>query len=273
MCHLYRSGRVASIHAASVVAFAAIASSATAQQSLPTIEVGRTTAASKLHNSGIEKFETPAVTAKRTPERVVQTLAATSVVNRSYMERFQTTTISDVLREVPSVTVQEQPNDPGQAVNVRGLQDFGRVNVLVDGARQNFQTSGHGANGTFFLEPEFLAEADVTRGPVSNVYGSGAIGGVVSFRTRDVDDILKPDERYGAMQKFQVSSNRWGFMNNSALAARLGGLGGVFGQFVYRNRTAYYDGAGKIVPDTGNELIGGLAKATVTQILERKLRK
>lgn len=268
MCHVCRSGRIASIQAASVAAFAALASSADAQQSLPTIEVGRAIAA---RNSGVEKFETPAVTAKRTPEKTVRTLAATSIVNRSYMERFQTTTISDVLREVPSVTVQEQPNDPGQAVNIRGLQDFGRVNVLVDGARQNFQTSGHGANGTFFLEPEFLAEADVTRGPVSNIYGSGAIGGVVSFRTRDVDDILRPDERYGAMQKFQVSSNRWGFMNNSALAARLGGIGGVYGQFVYRNRIAYYDGAGKIVPDTGNELIGGLAKATVSPVEGHKV--
>ena len=268
---LSQSKRVASLQPASFAAFVALTSPAVAQQALPTIEVGAAAAARKFRNSGVERFETPAVTSNKTPEKVVQSLAGTSVVNRSYMERFQTTTISDVLREVPSVTVQEQPNDPGQAVNIRGLQDFGRVNVLVDGARQNFQTSGHGANGTFFLEPEFLAEADVTRGPVSNVYGSGAIGGVVSFRTRDVDDILKPNERYGAMQKFQVSSNRWGFMNNSALGARLGGMGGVFGQFVYRNRTAYYDGAGRIVPDTGNELIGGLAKATFTPLEGHKL--
>ncbi|QGM96717.1 TonB-dependent hemoglobin/transferrin/lactoferrin family receptor [Methylocystis parvus] len=266
MRHVCQSGRVASLHAVSIAAFAAMTSPAAAQQSLPTIDIGRATAARKFHNSGVERFETPAVTTKRTPEKAVQALAATSVVNRSYMERFQTTTISDVLREVPSVTVQEQANDPGQAVNIRGLQDFGRVNVLVDGARQNFQTSGHSANGTFFLEPEFLAQADVTRGPTSNIYGSGAIGGVVSFRTRDVDDILKPEERYGATQKVQLSSNRWGFMSNSALAARLGGMGGVFGQFVYRNRTAYYDGAGKIVPDTGNEVIGGLAKATFTPL-------
>lgn len=263
MCRPNRVARLASRHLVSVFAVAVLVSTAFAQQALPTIDVGRATAR-KIHNSGVERFETPTATTTKTPEKAVQALGGATAVNRSYIERFQTTTIAEVLREVPGVTVQEQPNDPGQAVNIRGLQDFGRVNVLVDGARQNFQTSGHGANGTFFLEPEFLAQADVTRGPISNIYGSGAIGGVVAFRTRDVDDILRPDERYGVVQKFQLAQNRWGFLNSTSLGARLNGYGGVYGQFIYRNRTAYRDGSGQIVPDTGNELIGGLAKATIT---------
>lgn len=261
MSRLCQSSRTVARHATPIAAFAVLTSSALAQQALPTIEIGR--APQKFRNTGVEHFETPTVTAKKTPERAVQSLGGTTVVGRSYIERFQTTTISEMLREVPSVTVQEQPNDPGQAVNIRGLQDFGRVNVLVDGARQNFQTSGHGANGAFFLEPEFLAQADVTRGPNANVYGSGAIGGVVAFRTRDVDDILKPDERYGVVQKFQLAQNRWGFLNSTSLGARIKNYGGIYGQFIYRNRTAYKDGSGQIVPDTGNEIIGGLAKATV----------
>ena len=49
------------------------------------------------------------------------------------------------------LTADPQCDDPvcsgrsGHRVNVRGLQDFGRVNVLVDGARQNFQREGHSA--------------------------------------------------------------------------------------------------------------------------------
>ena len=35
----------------------------------------------------------------------------------------------------------------------------------------------------------------MSRGPVSNIYGSGAIGGVVSFRTKDAQDVLRPGER------------------------------------------------------------------------------
>src|SRR5690606_40939425 len=67
--------------------------------------------------------------------------------------------------------------------------------VLVEGARQNFQRSGHGANGAFYLEPEMLKSVDVTRGPTSTIYGSGAIGGVVAFELLDADDILMPGER------------------------------------------------------------------------------
>jgi hemoglobin/transferrin/lactoferrin receptor protein len=66
--------------------------------------------------------------------------------------------------------------------------------VLVDGARQDFQRSGHFANGQFYIDPEFLGGVDVVRGPVANVYGSGAIGGVASFRTKELSDIILPGE-------------------------------------------------------------------------------
>ncbi|WP_457799094.1 TonB-dependent receptor plug domain-containing protein [Methylocystis sp. S23] len=138
MCHLCRPGRSAPLRAISAAAFAALASSAAAQQTLPTIEIGR--AARKLQNSGIERFETPAVTTKRTPEKAVQALGGTTVVNRSYIERFQTTTISEVLREAPSVTVQEQANDPGAAVNIRtAKQRPDRRRALHDRRRQELR--------------------------------------------------------------------------------------------------------------------------------------
>jgi outer membrane receptor protein involved in Fe transport len=73
---------------------------------------------------------------------------------------------------------------PATVINIRGLRDFGRVAVVVDGARQNYQRSGHNANGSFFLDPELVGGVEVVRGPTANIYGSGAIGGVVSFRTR-----------------------------------------------------------------------------------------
>ena len=91
---------------------------------------------------------------------------------------------------MPGVTTAETARDTAQSVNIRGLQDFGRVNVLIDGARQNFQRSGHNANGVFYLEPEMLKSVDITRGPTAMIYGSGAIGGVVAFSLLDADDIL-----------------------------------------------------------------------------------
>ncbi|MCJ2081802.1 TonB-dependent hemoglobin/transferrin/lactoferrin family receptor [Methylobacterium sp. J-090] len=205
-------------------------------------------------------LDTISVTSTKTPGSAVDALSGTSVVTREQIERVQPSRLSDVLRDVPGVTTQENQNDPAQAINIRGLQDFGRVNVLVDGARQDFQTSGHSANGVFYLDPELVGGVDITRGPTATIYGSGAIGGVAAFRTRTIDDILAPDEVAGAVQKQGFGTNGQKFINSTALGARIGTAADVFGQFVFRNNGPYRDGLGTLVRDTGNELTSGLAK-------------
>ncbi|CAH1672454.1 TonB-dependent hemoglobin/transferrin/lactoferrin family receptor [Chelatococcus asaccharovorans] len=203
------------------------------------------------------------ITATKTEETVVDTLAGASVVTRADMDRFQASTVSDALIGVPGVVAPMAVNDPGQSINIRGLQDFGRVNVLVDGARQNFQISGHNANGTFYLDPELIGQIDVVRGPVSTIYGSGAIGGVAAFQTRTINDILKPDEKFGMEQKIGFGTNGAGFLNSTSGAVRLGTNADLFGQFVYRNTNSYKDGNGDKIPDTGSELVAGLVKFNI----------
>lgn len=203
------------------------------------------------------------VTSTKTGTEAINALSGSSVVDTSQFNIIQPSKISGVLQDIPGVTTPEAQNDPGQAINIRGLQDFGRVNVLIDGARQDFQISGHNANGTFYTDPAFIGRADVTRGPVSNVYGSGAIGGVVYFTTRGVDDILSPDQIYGASQTIGLGSNGREILTSSAAATRLGDIADLYGQFVYRGIASYYDGLGYKIDDTGSMLTGGLFKANV----------
>ncbi len=217
-----------------------------------------------LNAEAVLELDTITVTSGKTEDRAIDDLAGSSVVTRRQIDLLQSSRVSDVLQGVPGVAVQETGTDPGQAVNIRGLQDFGRVNVLVDGARQDYQVSGHGANGTFYLDPELIGQVDVVRGPVSTVYGSGAIGGVVSFRTRTIDDILAPDERYGAVQKLGFGTNGAGVVTNSMAGARIGTAADVFGQFVYRNTDTYRDGNGNRIEDSDSELLSGLFKFNVS---------
>ncbi|MBB4038811.1 hemoglobin/transferrin/lactoferrin receptor protein [Microvirga flocculans] len=210
------------------------------------------------------ELDTITVTSGKTEDKAIDDLAGSSVVTRRQIDLLQSSRVSDVLQGVPGVAVQETGTDPGQAVNIRGLQDFGRVNVLVDGARQDYQVSGHGANGTFYLDPELIGQVDVVRGPVSTVYGSGAIGGVASFRTRTIDDILAPDERYGAVQKLGLGTNGAGVVTNSMVGARIGTAADVFGQFVYRNTNDYRDGNNDKIQDSDSELTSGLFKFNVS---------
>jgi hemoglobin/transferrin/lactoferrin receptor protein len=94
------------------------------------------------------------VTASKAGERVYDSLSGSSVLTGAELERtLQPGSTADVLRLVPNVTTQSDGSDPGMGVNIRGLQDFGRVNVLVDGARQNFAREGHRARGQFYFDP------------------------------------------------------------------------------------------------------------------------
>jgi hemoglobin/transferrin/lactoferrin receptor protein len=219
--------------------------------------------ATPVSSKGVVELDTVTVTATKTEQSVVDTMAGASVVTRSQLNQQQPGSVSEMLQNVPGVTSQVTPNDPGQSINIRGMQDFGRVNVLVDGARQDYQISGHNANGTFYLDPEFVGQADVVRGPVSNIYGSGAIGGVVSFRTRDINDILLPDEKYGVQEHVGVSTNGLGVVTSTSAGARAGKTVDVYGQLTYRGLGSYADGAGMTIPDTGSQLLGGLFKLNV----------
>ncbi|NNM72878.1 TonB-dependent hemoglobin/transferrin/lactoferrin family receptor [Enterovirga aerilata] len=214
--------------------------------------------------SGETALDEITVTSTKTEERAIEALAGASVVSRDTVRDIQPDRVSDLLRQVPGVTTQENHNDPAQAINIRGLQNFGRVNVLVDGARQNFQSTGHGASGVFYLDPELIGGVDITRGPVSTIYGSGAIGGVVSFRTLGIDDILRPEEQAGAVQKIGGGTNGYGIVNSSSVGVRLpNNAVNVFGQFVYRQNYVYRDGAGILIADTGSELKAGNFKVNV----------
>jgi hemoglobin/transferrin/lactoferrin receptor protein len=203
------------------------------------------------------------VLATKTPEKTSESLAAVSAVRTSELDRSFSSRPSDVLAGMPGVWFQERVDDPGTAVSIRGLQDFGRVAVVVDGARQNFQRTGHNADGVFYVEPELLAGADVVRGPVANIYGSGAIGGVVSFRTKDVDDILKAGQRWGVLTRGELGSNQLQGIGSSFAAARINENAEFMVGGTYRSVTNYKDANGAVIPNTGYNVGTGIAKLTI----------
>ena len=150
------------------------------------------------------------------------------------------------------------------SINIRGLQDFGRVAVVVDGARQNYQRTGHNANGSFFLDPELIGGIDIVRGPTANIYGSGAIGGVVSFRTKDIHDVVRPGERWGVDM---TGSGRHQQRPRPGLGLRRRARRSQCRRVRRRGTTApqdnYSDGNGNEIGNTGNEVAAGLMKITV----------
>ena len=204
------------------------------------------------------------VTINKVRQTLSEVVGGVSVATRKDVEQYDENTVREVLAPMPGVSTQQNADDPATAINVRGLQDFGRVAVTIDGARQNFQHSGHNANGMFYFEPEMMQQVTVVRGPISNIYGSGAIGGVVAFETLDVFSFLRPEENRAIQEKVQYNTNSGGILSSTTAAQRFGDYGGVLGNFVYRNSDDYEDGNGNIVPNSGQDILAGLVKGTLT---------
>lgn len=163
------------------------------------------------------------VQAVRTPRmQVYEQVGSTAVVSREEIDRLPPRNVSDVLMDIPGVATSQSRQNPGVAVNIRGLQGFGRVNVMIDGARQNFQQSGHGDSGAVYLDADLLGQVDVTKGPVSTVGGAGMIGGMVNFRTLSFRDVVRDGKDVGGRINLTTGSNAYDFQGSAAIGAKLG---------------------------------------------------
>lgn len=197
--------------------------------------------------------------------------ASTSTLTEDQLRNFPPTEARDLLIGIPGVFSQDD-GTPGLAISVRGMQDFGRVNVMIDGARQDFQVTGHGANGTVFVDPALLAGVDVQRGTVSTANGAGAIGGVVDLHTLDVDDVLAKNQHIGLLTTDMAGTNNYDGSGMIAGAARISDSLGVVGAFSLRSSGDYKDGSGTTVPDTFQRLQSGLVKADIVPGADQTLQ-
>ena len=202
------------------------------------------------------------ITAGKTSQSAIDALAGVSYMSREDLEKLLARIPSDALIAVPGVVASPLGNDPGAIVSIRGLQNFGRVAITVDGARQDFSRNSHAGNGSFYIEPELMKSVTVVRGTTGNSYGSGAIGGVVAFETIDAEDVLRDGERWALSNRTGFESNGGGLFSGVQGAARFSDAFEVVGGAVYRKSKDYENASGQDVPFTGQEPVSGLAKAT-----------
>lgn len=152
---------------------------------------------------------------------VYETPASVAVITREDIDRLPPRNTADVLTGAAGVFTSQSRQNPGVSVNIRGMQDFGRVTVMIDGARQNFQKSGHGSNGVVYVDPELLSGVEVFKGPVSTAGGAGSLAGTVNFRTLSADDFLKDGKDSGGRVNLNSGDNQYYFAGSAAGAVKL----------------------------------------------------
>ncbi|MGY2437952.1 TonB-dependent receptor plug domain-containing protein, partial [Escherichia coli] len=92
------------------------------------------------------------------------------VITREQIDKRPPRHAADMLEETAGVYTAVNQRDPGLSVNIRGVQDYGRVNMNIDGMRQNFNVNGHQQrNGTMVVDPEFVSSIEIDKGSQSGM--------------------------------------------------------------------------------------------------------
>jgi outer membrane receptor protein involved in Fe transport len=140
--------------------------------------------------------DTIVVTATNTPSRLSDSPASVVVISRETLATTAAATTDDALRQVSGFTLfrrsgSRSANPTSQGVSLRGIGASGasRALVLDDGIPLNDPFGGWIYWNR--VPRESIAQIEVVRGGASDLYGSGAMGGVVQFirRSSAVDDI------------------------------------------------------------------------------------
>ncbi|RWR02679.1 catecholate siderophore receptor CirA [[Pantoea] beijingensis] len=133
-----------------------------------------------------ENEETIVVTAAATKVNLKDAPASISVITADEIKRKPVQNLRDVLRDVPGVQLTNE-GDNRKGISLRGL-DSSYTLILIDGKRVNSRTAvfRHNDFDLNWIPVDAIERIEVVRGPMSSLYGSDALGGVVNIITRKV---------------------------------------------------------------------------------------
>ena len=133
---------------------------------------------------------TVVVTASGTAIDIKDAPASISVITREEIERQPVYDLNTLLRRIPGVTGATSPVGEESKIKLRGLPDKYTL-ILVDGKRMGSSADTAyrpdlGRQDLNWISPEMIERIEVVRGPMSSLYGSDAMGGVINIITRKV---------------------------------------------------------------------------------------
>ena len=132
------------------------------------------------------------VTATRTERAIADVPNTVDVIDRARMDTLLVRDIADLFRYEPGITVGSSFGRFGlNDIRIRGLGG-NRVRIQTDGIAvpDAFAIGSFSSANRNFVDLDTLKRVEVVRGPTSALYGSDALGGVVSFVTKDPADYL-----------------------------------------------------------------------------------
>ncbi len=128
------------------------------------------------------------VTASGFEQQIKQAPASISVVTREDLEKKSYRDVTDALRDVPGVVITGGASSSD--ISIRGMASKYTL-ILIDGKRMESRATrpnsdGPGVEQGWTPPLEAIERIEVVRGPMSSLYGSDAMGGVINIITRKV---------------------------------------------------------------------------------------
>lgn len=215
----------------------------------------------------VQQLAEVVISATRTPNPLARVPASVSLVTQEDFEAVQAATVSQAMKKLPNVEFGGGPRVNGEIPTIRGV--YGpSVTLLVDGARQNDTATF--LRSPLYLDPYFLRQVEVLRGPASSLYGSGGNGGVMTFTTLSARDLLAPSQDFGGGAKVAYGQAD----KSSRINARLYGSNGVADGLISLGRHEWNkikQGGGTYLDPNDGEASTGLIKLGVQPTSDRRI--
>ena len=131
------------------------------------------------------------VSASGFEQKITEAPASISVISREELQQKRYSNLAQALGDVEGIDIgQGTGKTGGLNISIRGMPSQYTL-ILIDGRRQNaagnVTPNGFGETSTSFMPPMSAIERiEVIRGPMSTLYGSDAMGGVINIITRKV---------------------------------------------------------------------------------------
>lgn len=221
------------------------------------------TLTSALVATGLAAQEQPAMldpvmlgSALRDKRSILDTPVAASVVEGEALDTRQASDFEGLIGDIPGVSIDGGPRGIAQEPNIRGFRDE-QIVLRFDGGRSNFNQAHR---GRFFVDPDIVQRIEILRGGGSTLFGSGALGGVISVETKDATDLLEPGRSFGGRLRAGYASNGEIAQGSLTLAGRSGPVDVLAFGGLRSIGTDLDDGNGDAIRNSQLDLRNGLVK-------------
>ena len=160
------------------------------------------------------ELETIEIKGRRPDQRgaddVYRKNVSNAYIGKEYLERYRINAAGDVLKGLNGVYNMNTRTAGGAITpNIRGITGKGRIPVTIDGTEQTIDVwmNNYGVGDRNYLDPALFRSIAVEKSPALTRGVKSGVGGAVTIRTIEADDIVPEGQKFGFQLKTEFANN------------------------------------------------------------------